>query len=129
MKIGWIWGLINTFAYVHTHKVFVDDITLRNILILDDQLKLSDFGQSILLPPDINITSANTNNLNVQVEILHLSWILYSIASWRVHRYYFFSPENPDMYWPEPGSFPTVDDVLFGKNNQAVLAGRVYKHG
>jgi serine/threonine protein kinase len=115
LKISWMSSLIDTFAHVHSHKVFVDDIALRNILILDEQLKLADFGQSILLPPDIDITSANENDLNVQIEILHLGWVLYSIASWRVHKYYFFSPENPDLCWPEPDSFPNVHDVLCGK--------------
>lgn len=51
----------------------VDDITLPNILILgNEQLKLAGFGQSILSPPDIDITSANENDLTVQIEILHL---------------------------------------------------------
>lgn len=85
-----------------------------NILVLDDQLILSDFGQSILLDLDIDITPANENDLNVQIEILHLGWILHSIASWRVYKYYFLSPESPYLRWPEPGSFPSVDDVLFG---------------
>ncbi|KAE8356533.1 hypothetical protein BDV28DRAFT_126807 [Aspergillus coremiiformis] len=115
LKITWMSSLIETFSYVHSRKVFVDDIALRNILILDEQLKLADFGQSILLPLDIDITSANENDLNVQIEILHLGWILYSITSWQVHKYYFFSPENPDLCWPEPDSFPNVDDVLYGK--------------
>lgn len=115
LKIGWISSLIDTFAHVHTRKVFVDDIALRNILILGEQLKLADFGQSILLPPDIDITSANENDLTVQIEILHLGWVIYSIASWRVHKYYFFSPENSDLRWPELDSFPKVDDVLCGK--------------
>lgn len=44
LKMSWIWSLINTFTYIHSCKVFVDDIALRNILILDKQLKLSDFG-------------------------------------------------------------------------------------
>ncbi|PYH28180.1 uncharacterized protein BO87DRAFT_402470 [Aspergillus neoniger CBS 115656] len=114
LKTSWIWSIINTFAHVHSCKVYVDDIALRNILVLDGQLKLSDFGQSILLPLDIDVTSANENDVNVLIEILHLGWVLYSIAYWRVHKYYFFSPENPDLCWPEPDSFPNADHVLFG---------------
>ncbi|PWY62709.1 hypothetical protein BO83DRAFT_403628 [Aspergillus eucalypticola CBS 122712] len=113
LKTSWIWCIINTFAHVHSCKVFVDDIALRNILVLDGQLKLSDFGQSILLPLDIDLNSENENDLTVQIEILHLGWVLYSIASWRVHKYYFFNPENADLCWPEPDSFPNADHVLF----------------
>lgn len=113
LKVTWILSLIKTFSYIHSCKVFVDDIALRNILIIDEQLKLADFGQSVLLPLDSDITSATANDLNVQIEILHLGWVLYSIASWRVHKYYFFGDENPDLCWP--ASLPNVDDVLFGK--------------
>lgn len=112
LKVEWILSLIKAFSYIHSCKVFVDDIALRNVLIIDEQLKVADFGQSILLPLDSDIASANANDLNVRIEILHLGWILYSIASWRVHKYYFFD-ENPDLCWPT--SLPNVDDVFFGK--------------
>ncbi|EAS27318.3 serine/threonine protein kinase [Coccidioides immitis RS] len=115
LKVNWMLSLVETFSYVHSCKVFVDDIALRNILIWDGQLRLADFGQSVLLPLDIDIASANDNDLNVQIEILHLGWVLYSLASWKVHKYYFFNPENPDLCWPEPDSFPNVDDVLCGR--------------
>ncbi|KAL2819667.1 hypothetical protein BDW59DRAFT_174778 [Aspergillus cavernicola] len=113
LKIKWILSLIETFLYVHSCRVFVDDIALRNILIIDKQLELADFGQSILLPPNTEISSANENDLTVQIEVLHLAWILYSIASWHIHKYYFFSPDNPNFCWPS--SFPNVDAVLYGK--------------
>ncbi|KNG90120.1 hypothetical protein ANOM_002065 [Aspergillus nomiae NRRL 13137] len=115
LKVTWMSCLIDTFAHVHSRRVFVDDIALRNILVLDEQLKLADFGQSILLPLEADITIANENDLNVQIEILHLGWILYSIASWRVHKDYFFSPKNPDLIWPASDSFPDLDGVLFGQ--------------
>ncbi|PWY91608.1 hypothetical protein BO94DRAFT_618511 [Aspergillus sclerotioniger CBS 115572] len=112
-KITWILSLIGTFSYIHSHKVFVDDIALHNILAFDDQLKITDFDQSILLPLDTDITSVNENDLTVQIEILHLGWIMYSIASWQAHKYYFFSPENPNFRWPT--SFPDVDHILCGR--------------
>lgn len=90
LKVEWMLSLISTFSYIHSCKVFVDDIALRNVLIIDDQLKLADFGQSVLLPLDSDIASVNENDLNVRIEILHLGWILYSIASWQVHKCYFF---------------------------------------
>ncbi|GAB1195943.1 hypothetical protein APSETT444_005208 [Aspergillus pseudonomiae] len=72
LKTTWMCCLIDTFSHVHSRRVFVDDIALRNILVLDEQLKLADFGQSILLPLDVDITAANENDLNIQIEILHL---------------------------------------------------------
>lgn len=112
-KVDWILSLIDTFAYVHSRRVFVDDIALRNILILDGQPRLADFGQSVLLPLDTDMTSTIENDLNAKIEILHLGWLLYSIATWQIHKYYFFNPENPDLCWPD--SFPEVGGVLCGK--------------
>jgi serine/threonine protein kinase len=112
LKVKWILSLIKTFSHIHNCRIFVDDIALRNILIIDNQLKVADFGQSILLPPDADITSATEGDLNARIEILHLGWILYSIISWQVHKYYFFD-ENPELRWPD--SFPVLDNILCGK--------------
>ncbi|PYI33281.1 hypothetical protein BP00DRAFT_367241 [Aspergillus indologenus CBS 114.80] len=111
-KLRWIISLVESFAYIHSCRVFVDDIALRNILIMDEELKVADFGQSILLPRDAVMGSITENDLNAKIEILHLGWIIYSIASWQVHKYYFFSPENPDLCWP--ASFPDVEGMLCG---------------
>lgn len=91
----------------------MDDIVLRNILILGEQLKVAYFGQSILLPLDIDMTPANKKGLDVHVEILHFGWILYSIASFHVHKYYFFGSEDHDLCCPGPDSFPHVKDTPF----------------
>jgi serine/threonine protein kinase len=112
-KIAWILSLTETFSYIHSRRVFVDYIALRNILVLDGQLKVADFGQSILLPLEADITTVTENDLNIRIEILHIGWILYSIASWTVHKYYFFTAEEPDL--SQPVSFLNVDDVLCGK--------------
>ncbi|KAL3439976.1 hypothetical protein BJX65DRAFT_300783 [Aspergillus insuetus] len=112
-KVAWILSLIKTFSYIHFRKVFVDDIALRNILAFDGQLKVADFGQSILLPLDANITTITENDLNINIEILHLGWILHFIASWKAHKYYFFDTDEPNLSWPV--SFPKVDDVLCDK--------------
>ncbi|KAF3484174.1 serine/threonine protein kinase [Arthroderma uncinatum] len=111
LKVNWMSSVVDTLSHVHSRKVFVDDIALRNILILDGQVQLADFGQSVLLPLDTDVASADDKGLNVQVEILHLGWVLYSIASWKVYKYYFF---DDGLGWPELDSFPHTDDVLCG---------------
>ncbi|KAL3472545.1 kinase-like domain-containing protein [Aspergillus californicus] len=111
-KTRWMLSLIETFLYIHSRNIFVDDIAPRNILVLDNELRLADFGQSVLLPLDADLNSITENNMNVQIEILHVGWVLYAIASWHVHDYYFFDAEYPDFCWPS--SFPDVDDMLCG---------------
>ncbi|PWY95898.1 hypothetical protein BO94DRAFT_600738, partial [Aspergillus sclerotioniger CBS 115572] len=129
LKVTWILSHIDTFVYVHSCKVFVDDIALRNTLILGKEVKLADFGQSVLLSLDVDVTSVKENGLDVRIEILHLGWILYSVSSWQVHNYYFFGPENHDLCWPERGSFPDVDGVLCGEIIGKCWRGEYVKYG
>ncbi|RAH75465.1 uncharacterized protein BO66DRAFT_445257 [Aspergillus aculeatinus CBS 121060] len=112
LKLRWIASLIESFACIHSCKVFVDDIALRNILVLNEELKVADFGQSILLPRDAGMGSITENDLYAKIEILHLGSVIYSIAAWQAHKYFFFNPENPDLCWP--ASFPDVEGVLCG---------------
>jgi serine/threonine protein kinase len=85
-KTEWILSLTDTLSYVHSRKVFVDEIALRNILIADDQLKLADFGQSVLLPIDADVDTICEEDLTAKIEILHLGWIIYLITVWRIHK-------------------------------------------
>ena len=73
-------SLIDTLSYVHSRKVFVDEIALRNILVTDEKLKLADFGQSVLLSMDTDMDTVCEEDLTAKIEILHLGWIIYSIA-------------------------------------------------
>jgi serine/threonine protein kinase len=113
MKTNWIMSLIDTISYVHSKRVFVDEIALRNILILDNDPKLADFGQSILLPTTADMKIIHDGaGLNLKIEILHLGWILYAIASWQNRRYYYFESEIPS--WPTPEELPATDNLFCG---------------
>ncbi|KIW76984.1 hypothetical protein Z517_09428 [Fonsecaea pedrosoi CBS 271.37] len=80
LKVDWILSIIDTFSYVHSRRVLVNDIALRNILVSDGQLKLADFGQSILIPMSTDMDTVCDNDLTAGIEILHLGWVISSIA-------------------------------------------------
>lgn len=51
----------------------MDEIALRNFLIDEgEQLKLADFGQSILLLLTVDMDTISENDLTAKIEILHL---------------------------------------------------------
>ncbi|OAG35637.1 hypothetical protein AYO21_10177 [Fonsecaea monophora] len=102
LEAGWIPFVIDTLSYIHSRRVLVGDIALRNILVSDGQLKLANFGQSILITMSTDMDTVCGNDLTAGIDILHLGWVFfYSIAVWRVHPYYFFDREH-DMRWPTP---------------------------
>ncbi|KAI9733256.1 MAG: hypothetical protein M1834_003340 [Cirrosporium novae-zelandiae] len=111
-KTEWILSLTDALSYVHSRKVFVDEIALRNILVTNDQLKLCDFGQSYLLPLTADVDTICENHLTAKIEILHLGWVIYSIAVWGAHKYYYFEHENPQ--WPDPRTLPPTNHLFCG---------------
>jgi serine/threonine protein kinase len=111
-KREWILAITDTLSYIHSRRVFVDEIALRNFLVADGRLQLADFGQSILLPLATEIDTVCENDLNAKIEVLHLGWIIYSIAIWRVCRYYYFDLENPQ--WPTLTDLPPTDHLFCG---------------
>ncbi|ESZ90474.1 hypothetical protein SBOR_9146 [Sclerotinia borealis F-4128] len=94
LKTEWILSLIDTLSYIHSRRVFVDEIALRNILVSDEKLTVADFGQSMLLSMGADVDTICEQDLTAKIEILHLGWVIYSIAVWRVHDYYFFNPSK-----------------------------------
>jgi serine/threonine protein kinase len=110
-KIDWILSLIDTLSYIHSRRVLVDEIALRNIVILDKKLKVTDFGQSILLPMTADMATVDDGaGLNAKIEMLHLGWIFYAIATWQNKRYYYFGCDDPA--WPKPEELPAIDSLF-----------------
>ncbi|KAF2456171.1 kinase-like domain-containing protein [Lineolata rhizophorae] len=112
LKTEWILILINALSFIHSRRVFVDEIALRNILVANGQLKFCDFGQSYLLPLTADVDTICENDLTAKIEILHLGWVIYSIAVWDVHKYYYFDCEDPQ--WPSPEELPATDHLFWG---------------
>lgn len=105
---------MHALSHIHQRRVFVDEIALRNILIAEGRgLQFSDFGQSVLLPLDTDMDTVCENDLSAKIEMLHLGWVIYSIATWRVSKYYYF--EREELRWPETGDLPSTEDVFCGE--------------
>jgi hypothetical protein len=112
-KVGWILSLIDTLLHIHARRVLVDEIALRNILVFNSDLKLADFGQSILLPLETERSKMDDGaGLTVKVELLHFGWIFYTISSWKNKRYYYFGHDTPA--WRRLEELPSTDDLFFG---------------
>ncbi|KAK0106827.1 hypothetical protein ONS95_003548 [Cadophora gregata] len=126
LKTQWILSLTDTLSYVHSRKVFVDEIALRNILVSDEKLKLADFGQSVLLSMDANVDTVCEEDLTAKIKILHLGWIIYSIVVWRVHEYYFFAQDPPQ--WPSQG-LPALEGLICGTIIQKCWSGQYVSMG
>ncbi|PGH29535.1 serine/threonine protein kinase [[Emmonsia] crescens] len=108
--VEWIRCLADAFAYVHSHRVVVDDIDLRNILIHNNRPKLSDFNQSFLLPLDTDMEHFSIYDINAHIEILHLGCLFYSISTWSKFKYDYFD----DNRFPNLDELPDTDGIISG---------------
>jgi serine/threonine protein kinase len=122
-KLRWILSVISTTSYIHSKRILIDEIALRNVLVFDNDLKFTDFGQSILLPMSADPATLNDGNgLNIKIEILHLGWLFYAIAAWKNERYYYFDSDVPA--WPAPEQLPMTEHLLCGNIIAKCWAGK-----
>jgi hypothetical protein len=119
VRTKWIQLLVDTFSYVHARKIVVRDIALRNILVHDNSLKLSDFGETFLLSLETDMERFCINGTTPKIEILHVGFILYSIVVWQELKYDYFYTER----WPEAAELPATDGILFGSIIQKCWGG------
>lgn len=98
--------LVNAHCYVHDKNVVLYDLFPRNVLIDsggvghgDVSLKLCDFGNSIKLPAQADISNIIMDGVSIQVDIFNLGWIMYSLVEWEAHSYDLFGPKtDADMH-------------------------------
>lgn len=110
-RMEWILQATDTIARCHQRGVLIFDIALRNFLLADDlTLRLIDFSNSSLLPPDTNIVEANADGCTVQVDLLHLSSVIYSICTWRA----FSVSCNTHSEWPDLEQMPDLSRLDLG---------------
>lgn len=68
--------------------------------------------ESILLLIEANMETICENDLTAKIEILHLGWIIYSIATWHIHKYYYFNTEDPKL--SDARDLPPIDGLCCG---------------
>lgn len=78
----WTRSLAATVAFCHYKHVLIADIGSRNCLLADDlSLKLCDFGESTIVPLDLNMAEVNDNGVSVNTDIAQFGSLVYEIST------------------------------------------------
>jgi serine/threonine protein kinase len=94
----WIRSLASTVAFCHNQHVLLADIGSRNCLLADDlSLKLCDFGESTIIPFDLNMTEVNDNGVSVKTDIAQFGSLVYEIST----RINLSDPRQPRLHFVE----------------------------
>jgi hypothetical protein len=90
--------------YVYKRRVLVGDISLRNFLVLINlDVKLSDFNQLTILPLNIDIETADDYGYLIYIDISQLGAVFYRVATGRLCEFDLFKdlPYKPiNAVWP-----------------------------
>ncbi|KAK3674490.1 hypothetical protein LTR78_005576 [Recurvomyces mirabilis] len=111
----WAWTVQATDAVKNCHDkgVLVFDIALRNFVLADDMgLRMIDFANSALLPPDSSndMSKVDVDGCTVALDIFHLSNVIYSLLARRE----FHIDCAYESEWPALSDLPCVNDVPNG---------------
>ena len=94
----WIRSLATTVAFCHNQHVLLADIGSRNCLLADDlSLKLCDFGESTIVPFNLNMTEVNDNGVSVKTDIAQFGSLVYEIST----RINLSDPRQPRLHFVE----------------------------
>ncbi|KAI4728136.1 hypothetical protein E4T49_04084 [Aureobasidium sp. EXF-10728] len=110
-RLDWILQVLDIFIACHDRRVLAFDIALRNLMLDRDwNIKAIDFGNSCLLPLDSGAVLANEYGYTADIDILHVTNVIYSICRWNK-----FQMDCVDMdEWPAADSLPPTSDLPLG---------------
>ena len=112
----WIREIVDALCYIHQRKVLVYDMSLMNILVDDDlSLKWVDFGDSIQLPVDAEMSSTSERGVSVKTDIFSLGWLIYSILKREPCGYDLFPDNEDEPSWPQEEQLPEVERVWYAE--------------
>ena len=111
VKQGWISEIVDVILRCHENHVLVFDIALRNFLLTDDlSIRIIDFQNRSLVPVDIDMDEAHEDGCTVQLDMLHLSSVIYSIIRWQK----IGVQCDMDSEWPKISEMPWMGSMIYG---------------
>nr|KMM66523.1 hypothetical protein CPAG_02861 [Coccidioides posadasii RMSCC 3488] len=86
----WIQSLVAALYRIYSCKVLHQDVKLNNILVDNDLLKIADFANGAIFPPNTDMETIYTQDPLSQVDLLGIGCIIYSIAAWTPYSYDYY---------------------------------------
>ncbi|KAL1967208.1 hypothetical protein VTN77DRAFT_3499 [Rasamsonia byssochlamydoides] len=120
VQLSWFRQLARALVGIHDRHVLVVSFFTRNLLLSADlTIKFSDFGRSIILPPDADMRTAEKYGYSVSMEIGQLGMVLYQVITGGEHRDFGFvfadnHPGPEDPVWPSRAALPETNDLWLG---------------
>jgi serine/threonine protein kinase len=116
IQLSWFREMSRALACIHDRSVIVADIASRNFLLDSDlSIKFCDFTESSIMPPDINMETADDNGYSVQTDIGQLGAVIYEIVTGERCEFDLFEdPGACQPTWPRRTALPSTQNIWLG---------------
>ncbi|KAK2816745.1 hypothetical protein FQN49_008027 [Arthroderma sp. PD_2] len=109
VRLAWIKSLLTAFYHIYSKRVLHQDTKLNNILVDDGSLKVADFANGAIFPPDADMEKIYAEDPLSKADILAIGCIIYSIATWTVYNYDFYEENR----FPRPDEVPGTEGLMY----------------
>jgi Protein tyrosine and serine/threonine kinase len=117
-QLSWLMDLARTLVHIHNRRVVVCDVRTDNILLDDDfTVKMTDFGESVMMPLDWNMEGIVDLGWSVSTDIGAFGAVMFEIVTGQHCRFDLMQDwkEAGDPFtWPRRDSLPATDGVWLG---------------
>lgn len=118
LQLSWFRVMARTLAYIHDRRVLVADIATRNFLLDSDlSIKICDFTESIIMPPDTCMKTADYEGYSIRTDIEQLEAVMYEMVVEEKCAFDIFknvSSESGSGIWPNRENLPSTQGVWLG---------------
>lgn len=115
-QLGWLIEIASALGFVHEKRIIFGDVRLDNCLIDEElHIKLSDFGNSTLMPLDWDLVAADGQGYSVQTDIGQFGVLIYELSTSERCDFDLWQDSNRDVAtWPQRSSLPTTQGIWLG---------------
>jgi serine/threonine protein kinase len=105
LQLSWFRQMARILEYIHSHRVLVADIASRNFLLDSDlSLRLCDFSEASILPPNTDMASADDHGFSSRIDIGLLGAVMYEVVTGvkcGIDLFHDNLPTDGRAHWPE----------------------------
>lgn len=119
VKLCWFLDMAHALIHIHNRHVIVADISTRNLLLLANlSVKFSNFGESSILPLNVDMETACDAGYSILTDIGQFGALMYEIISGQPCEFDLFmdQPLGPaTAAWPRRENLPSVENLWLGE--------------
>ncbi|EFE35912.1 uncharacterized protein ARB_04846 [Trichophyton benhamiae CBS 112371] len=80
-RIAWIRSLIEGFYHIYSSKVLHQDVKANNLLVHDGSIKIIDFANGEIFPPDTDMEKVYTDDPFAKGDLCGIASVIYSVSA------------------------------------------------